>query len=66
MIKRDWLLLAIGAQAFHTLSHIIFSFATKFPFTFFSFTITKQLNMWAILINLVVTGLLVWWFKKSE
>jgi hypothetical protein len=66
MIKRDWLLIAIGAQVFHTISHIILSLSNTLPLHFFFFTITKQFNMLAILLNVVISGLLIWWLKKSE
>ncbi len=59
--KREWIIFFIGFEAFHTLSHLLISFNGVLPITFFGFTITKSFNMFAILINLVITiGLYIW------
>ena len=53
-----------GAEAFHTISHILIGYLHILPIKLFSITWTQQLNFWAILINAVITALLLWWASR--
>ena len=61
---KAWIIFFAGAEAFHTLSHIVFYFSGILPIAFYSIVVTQQLNLWAIIINAVITGLLLWWAYK--
>ncbi len=63
--KREWIAFAAGAEAFHTLSHIILAFSTL-PITIMSITVTQQLNTFAIIVNAVITVALFWWLSKTK
>lgn len=65
MTTREILAFFIGAQTFHTLSHIILRYSGTLPITFWTITWTQQLNLIAIACNALVTLLLVWWFVAS-
>ena len=58
---RDIVLFLAGAEAFHTMSYVVFNLDNFSPLRFFFIPLTKELNYWAIIINAVITGLLVWW-----
>jgi hypothetical protein len=62
--KKDWVMFATGAQAFHTLTHIILPFTNCMPIKFMFFTVGPTFNIAAIVINLVATALLFWWASK--
>lgn len=64
MMTRDILIFLAGAEAFHTLTHLIFQFARVLPIKFFSINWTYQLNMWGIIINGLITVGLFWWISK--
>ncbi len=53
-----------GAEAFHTISHILIGYLHILPIKLFSITWTQQLNFWAIIINAVITALLLWWASR--
>lgn len=59
--KRDIILFLAGAEAFHTLTHIVLALSDSLPIRFFSLSWTKQLNMIGIVINALITALLIWW-----
>lgn len=58
---REFILLLAGAQTFHTVSHIIIMYTGTLPIKVCSFNWTKQSNLWAIIINAVITVALFWW-----
>lgn len=59
--KRDIFIFFAGAEAFHTLTHVIISVSGTLPLQFFYITWTQQLNLLAIIINGAITiGLLIW------
>lgn len=67
--KRDIIIFAAGAQAFHTLSHIIIYFSHTLPLQFFSYTFTAQMNSVAIVLNGLITVGLIYWahcLKKNR
>lgn len=64
--KRDIVIFVAGAEAFHTVSHVIFGYAGILPMELFSIMWTQQLNMLAILINALITAGLLWWASKLK
>lgn len=65
MTKREWLLFFAGAEALHTISHLMLHFSNSLPINFYSLVITHQINLWAILCNATATILLLWWAQKA-
>ena len=63
--KREWIIFTAGAEAFHTLSHIILAL-NGLPIKFYNMTITSTFNLWAIIINAVITLGLFAWAKKTR
>lgn len=64
--KREIVLFFAGAQVFHTLSHILINLDGALPIRFFFITWTKQMNMAAIIINVIVTVALLWWAARLK
>ena len=64
MTKREWLIFFAGAEALHTTSHIMLHFSNSLPMNFYTFTITHQINLWAIIFNAAATVVLLWWARK--
>lgn len=64
--KREILAFFLGAQLFHTISHILILGSGTLPITIFSIVWTQQLNMFAVGINAVITLLLAWWFISTR
>lgn len=64
--KREILIFAIGAQAFHTLSHIILGLSNSLPMRLFSITVTCHLNVIAILVNTAITAALCWLLSRTK
>jgi len=64
--KRDIVVFLAGAEAFHTLSHVVLSFSRVLPIEICSITLTSQLNLFAIVINGLATAGLVWWACKLK
>ncbi|MDP3889065.1 MAG: hypothetical protein Q8Q25_00790 [bacterium] len=59
--KRDVVIFFAGFAAFHTLSHLIMGLSRELPITLFSITLTKQHNLWAVILSTAITiWLLVW------
>lgn len=48
-----------GAEAFHTLTHIVISFSGILPVKFFFINWDQRLNLFAIISNAVMTALLL-------
>ena len=61
---RDIVIFFAGAEAFHTISHILIGYLHILPIKLFSITWTQQLNFWAILINAAITVVLLWWASR--
>ena len=53
-----------GGQAFHTLSHILICFTHILPTKVWGITWDKKLNLFAIVLNAVITAAFVWWANK--
>lgn len=64
--KRDIVIFLAGAEAFHTLSHVIISFTDMLPMTVWNITVTQQLNVMAIAANAVITAGLLWWASRLK
>lgn len=62
---RDVVIFFMGAQVFHTLSHIVMAVSNTLPLQIFSFTIDQQVNAIIVVINLVILAFLFCYlFKK--
>ena len=64
--KRDTIFFLAGAEAFHTLSHVIIAFTGTLPIKVFSIIWTQQLNFLGIVINGLVTCGLLWWASRLK
>lgn len=62
--NKEWIIFFAGAEAFHTLSHILLGYLHVLPIKFFSITWTKQLNYLGIIINALITVGLLWWASR--
>lgn len=63
---RDFIIFLAGAEFFHTISHIILPFLITLPMEFTFIVLTKNLNMFVIAINAIITLLLLWWSYKLK
>lgn len=63
---RDLIVFLAGAEFFHTLSHIILPFFITLPMDFKFIVLTNNINMFAIIINAIITLLLLWWSFKLK
>ncbi len=66
MTKREMILFLAGAEAFHTLSHVMLAAPGILPFRYGKLTITSQLNLAAILFNAGATAGLLFWAASTE
>ena len=57
---RELIIFLAGAQTFHTLSHIIIMYTGSLPIKVFNFSWTKDWNLGAIIINMIITAALFW------
>lgn len=62
---REIIIFCAGAQAFHTISHLLLGNFCNLPIQFRSFSFTKELNLYASIINAVITVLLIWWANNT-
>ena len=64
LLKKDVLFFLAGAMTFHTVAHMVLYWSGLLPLTLFGMVITEQLNVVAIIVNLLITiGLLYYAFK---
>ena len=63
--KREWIIFFVGAESFHTLSHVLIALNGVLPIKFFNITITQTFNKWAIIINAVILLWLLLWAQKT-
>lgn len=67
MLKlRDVVIFIAGAEFFHTLSHIILPYFVTLPLNIKFMMFTPSLNVWAIVINAVITIALLWWASRLK
>lgn len=65
MLKlRDVAIFFAGAEFFHTLSHIILPYFITLPLNMNFMMFTPELNIWAIVINALITIALLWWASR--
>ena len=63
---RDVVIFFAGAEFFHTISHIILPYFIALPLDMKFFTFTTTINIWAIIINAVITFALLWWAYRLK
>lgn len=61
---RDFVVFLAGAEFFHTLSHVMIIYMGILPMDLKIVTLTADMNLWAIIINALLTLLLLWWAKR--
>lgn len=67
MLKlRDVLIFLAGAEFFHTLSHIILPYFVTLPIDIKFMMFTPALNVWAIILNALITIGLLWWASRLK
>lgn len=67
MLKlRDVVIFIAGAEFFHTLTHIILPHFVTLPLDLKFMMFTPSLNIWAIVINAVITIALLWWASRLK
>ena len=64
--KKNIIVFFAGAEAFHTLGHIIIGMSGMLPIKFFSILWTQNLNIVGIIINAVITMGLLYWASKLK
>jgi len=63
---KNVLIFFAGAEFFHTLSHILLPFFVQLPLETRVIHLTPTFNMWAIIINAIITLVLLWLAKKAK
>ncbi|MFZ2314420.1 MAG: hypothetical protein WAW86_02015 [Gammaproteobacteria bacterium] len=67
MLKlRDVVIFLAGAEFFHTLSHIILPYFITLPLNMKFLMFTPTWNVWAIIINAIITIILLWWASRLK
>lgn len=64
MSFRDVIVFLAGAEAFHTISHLIVPFLFKLPIETHWFLFTSTINLWAVILNAIVTAGLLWYASR--
>lgn len=65
MLKlREVVIFVAGAEFFHTLSHVILPYFVSLPINMKFMILTPTINVWAIIINTVITVALLWWASR--
>lgn len=64
MSLRDVVIFFAGAEAFHTLSHLLLAYVFKFPLDLNFIVLTATMNLWAIVFNGLITLALLWWASR--
>lgn len=63
---RDLVVFLAGAEFFHTLSHILIGYFFTLPLDMKFMTLTPTMNMWAIVINGIITVVLIGWATRLQ
>lgn len=63
---KNVLIFLAGAEFFHTLSHILLPYFVELPLETKVILLTSTINVWAIIINALITLLLLWWAKRVK
>lgn len=61
---RNVVIFLAGAEFFHTLTHIFLALYVKLPLDFTFMSLTTRANIFAIVVNGIITLLLLWWAYK--
>lgn len=61
---RDVVIFVAGAEFFHALSHVILPYFVSLPIDMKFMILTPTINVWAIVINTVITVALLWWASR--
>ena len=63
---RETLLVLVGAEAFHTLSHLWLGRSGLLPMQLRlpHMTVTTRVNLVAVVVNAVITAALFWWAAR--
>jgi len=64
--KKELIIFAAGAEAFHTLSHVVIQCTDILPITIYSIQWTPALNILGIVVNAAVTVALLRWASKTK
>ncbi len=64
--KHHLLIFLAGAEAFHTLSHILLAYSGTLPVQIFGYDWGANANFWAIIINALITVGLLYWAKREH
>ena len=64
--KREWIIFFAGFEALHTLAHMGFALSGILPINIFGINVTYNLDLFAIIFNLIVTILLLFWASKVK
>lgn len=64
--NKEILIFLAGAEAFHTLTHVLIGFSGALPIKLFYINWTQQLNLLAVIINGALTIGLLLWASRSE
>lgn len=64
--KREIIIFFTGAQAFHTLSHILIGMSDILPIKFIGINWTSKFNIYAIIINGIITLGLFYWAEQNR
>ncbi|HRN78273.1 MAG TPA: hypothetical protein PLU71_03465 [Candidatus Dependentiae bacterium] len=64
--QKEFIIFLAGAEAFHTLAHLYIALVGTLPIQFGGITITPQLNMFALIINAIITVGLLWWAQTMK
>lgn len=64
--RRDVIIFFAGAEFFHTLSHIILPYFITLPLDMNFMIFTHTVNIWAIVINALITIALLWWASRIK
>lgn len=61
---RDVVIFVAGAEFFHALSHVILPYFVSLPIDMKFMILTPTINVWAIIINTMITVALLWWATR--
>lgn len=61
---RDTVVFLAGAEAMHTLSHVMMHFYMTFPLQVGHWMVSSNMNNWGMIVNGVITVLLLFWAHR--
>lgn len=63
---KNTLIFLAGAEFFHTLCHALLPLFVKLPAELTRITLSPALNMWAAIVNGIITIALLWWASRVK